>query len=32
LFLIEKMVDEMRTENDGVRHVVELVMKRGEDR
>ncbi len=32
LFLIEKMVDEMRTEHDGVRHVVELVMKRGEDR
>jgi anti-sigma regulatory factor (Ser/Thr protein kinase) len=32
LFLIEKMVDEMRTENDGVRHIVELVMNRGEDR
>ena len=32
LFLIEKMVDEMRTENDGVRHIIELVMNRGEDR
>jgi serine phosphatase RsbU (regulator of sigma subunit)/anti-sigma regulatory factor (Ser/Thr protein kinase) len=30
LFLIEKMVDEMRTENDGVRHIVELVMNREE--
>lgn len=32
LFLIEKMVDEMRTDNDGVRHVVELVMNREEAR
>ncbi len=30
LFLIEKMVDEMRTHTDGVRHVVELVMSREE--
>ncbi len=29
LFLIEKMVDEMRTSSDGTRHVVELVMRRG---
>ena len=32
LFLIEKMVDEMRTENDGIRHIIELVMHREEAR
>ncbi len=30
LFLIEKMVDEMRTRTEGSRHVIELVMNRGE--
>jgi anti-sigma regulatory factor (Ser/Thr protein kinase) len=30
LFLIEKMVDEMRTSTDGSHHVIELVMRRGE--
>jgi anti-sigma regulatory factor (Ser/Thr protein kinase) len=30
LFLIEKMVDEMRTYTDGAHHVIELVMNRGE--
>lgn len=30
LFLIEKMVDEVRTHTDGVHHVIELVMRRGE--
>lgn len=30
LFLIEKMVDEMRTHDDGTHHVIELVMHRGE--
>jgi serine phosphatase RsbU (regulator of sigma subunit)/anti-sigma regulatory factor (Ser/Thr protein kinase) len=29
LFLIEQMVDEMRTSSDGTHHVVELVMRRG---
>ena len=32
LFLIENMVDEMRTNSDGVRHIVELVMHREEGR
>ncbi len=32
LFLIGKMVDEVRTESDGVRHIVELEMYRGEPR
>ncbi len=32
LFLIEKMVDEMRTHSEGERHVIELVMNRGESR
>ncbi|HLE38699.1 MAG TPA: ATP-binding protein [Acidimicrobiia bacterium] len=30
LFLIAKMVDEMRTHTDGSHHVIELVMNRGE--
>lgn len=30
LFLIEKMVDEVRTHTDGVHHVIDLVMRRGE--
>jgi anti-sigma regulatory factor (Ser/Thr protein kinase) len=30
LFLIEKMVDEMRSFDDGTQHVIELVMHRGE--
>ena len=30
LFLIEKMVDEMRTHTEGDHHVIELVMNRGE--